>query len=404
MLGVTGAIKVKECVDYSDAVKTISVLTAAAKAGKSTGIVTTARVTHASPSGAFGHSAFRDWECDADIAKDCSPASACHCVDLAQQLALQNLDINVILGGGQGKFYPDSANLPISPSTKGQRKDGKYLASMWLEAQKQKGRRAEYADTINKFNSINSEQTDYLMGLLAASHLPYVLDRPSGEPSLVDLTAKAIEILKKNPNGFFLFVEGGRIDHGHHDNKAKQALAELLEMEEAVKKAVSMVDPEETLIIVTADHSHSFELVGQPSRFESLLLRDKGYGPKVKDDKNMLPLTYMNGPGAKINETRANLSAIADAELMDKDFLQQALVPLKWSTHGGDDVGVYATGPFSWMFHRTVDNTFIAQTMKYALCVEPYTSEKHCTVRGGAVFHKPILGLILTLLMLAFRS
>uniref|UniRef100_A0A183SJK5 alkaline phosphatase n=1 Tax=Schistocephalus solidus TaxID=70667 RepID=A0A183SJK5_SCHSO len=398
MLGLTGAIKVKECVAYSDSVKTISVLESAAKAGKATGIVTNARVTHASPAGAFGHSAFRDWESDSDIVRDGKKSS--DCMDLAQQLALRNFDINVILGGGQKKFYPKEYALPIDSSIKGERSDGKVLPSLWLKAQKEKGRKAKYAGTRDEFKSINTKQTDYLLGLLAASHLPYVLDRQTGEPSLTDLTTKAIEILQHNPKGFFLFVEGGRIDHAHHANKAKQALVELLEMKEAIEKAVSMVNLEETLIILTADHSHAFELVGQPSRFESLLLRDKGYGPQVKDNKSMLPLFYMNGPGAKINENRANLSEIPDETLQNKDFVQQALVPLPWATHGGDDVGVYAIGPFSWMFHRTVDNTFIAQVMKYALCLEPYASEIHCNTIG----QQPSLCVILAFLLLVFRS
>ncbi|VDL91108.1 unnamed protein product [Schistocephalus solidus] len=400
MLGVTGAIKVKQCVAYTDAEKTISIVKAAAKAGKATGILSTARITHASPGGAFGHSAFRDWESDKDIKKDCNGEN-CTCVDLAQQLALDNMDVNVILGGGQSKFYPNTKELPINPSMKGEREDGKDLPRMWLKAQLDKGRKAAYASTIKEFNEINPKQIDYFMGLLAPSHLPYVLDRTPGEPSLPDLTVKAIQILQKNPNGFFLFVEGGRIDHGHHDNTAKHALTELVEMEKAINVAVSMVDTRETLIIVTADHSHSFELVGQPSRFESLLLWDKGYGPKTTDNKSMLPLIYMNGPGAKINETRRNVSEISKEELQNKTFLQQALVPLRWSTHGGDDVGVYAIGPFSWMFHRTIDNTFIAQTMKYAMCVEPYTMEKHC---NGSIVHKPIFGVILALLLLLFRS
>ncbi|VDN09335.1 unnamed protein product [Dibothriocephalus latus] len=86
----------------------------------------------------------------------------------------------------------------------------------------------------------------------------------------------------------------------------------------------------------------------------------------------------MNGPGAKINQPREDLNTVDDATLQDNDYQQQALVPLPWSTHGGEDVGIYAHGPFSWLFHRTVDNTFIAHAMKYAMCVEPYTKEEHC--------------------------
>lgn len=87
---------------------------------------------------------------------------------------------------------------------------------------------------------------------------------------------------------------------------------------------------------------------------------------------------YMSGPGAKNNATRVNLNSLTEAELLDKEYQQQALIPIGWATHGGDDVGVFANGPFSYLFHATVDNTFVAQAMKYAMCAPPYTNEPFC--------------------------
>ena len=76
------------------------------------------------------------------------------------------------------------------------------------------------------------------LGLFALEHLDYVLKRDnSAQPSLDMMVEKAIRLLKKNENGFFLMVEGGRIDKGHHENKAKHALEETLELEKAVKLA-----------------------------------------------------------------------------------------------------------------------------------------------------------------------
>lgn len=63
-----------------------------------------------------------------------------------------------------------------------------------------------------------------------------------------------------------LFIKGARIDHGHHDNLAKKALHETLTMEDAVMDALRMTDQEETLVIVTADHSHVFDIAGYPYR------------------------------------------------------------------------------------------------------------------------------------------
>ncbi|VDK48080.1 unnamed protein product [Dibothriocephalus latus] len=65
--------------------------------------------------------------------------------------------------------------------------------------------------------------------------------------------------------------------------------------------------------------------------------------------------------------------------MTDKEFRQQALVPLTDATHGGEDVGVYATGPFSHLFHRNIDNTYLAHVMKWSLCLPPYQTEVHCS-------------------------
>lgn len=85
------------------------------------------------------------------------------------------------------------------------------------------------------------------------------------------MTKTAIEILRKNPDGYVLMVEGARIDMAHHKNYAKLALIETLEFDEAVSTAVNMTNPEETLIIVTADHSHSVVINGYPKRGNHIL-------------------------------------------------------------------------------------------------------------------------------------
>lgn len=76
------------------------------------------------------------------------------------------------------------------------------------------------------------------------------------------MTTKAIEILSKNKNGFFLFVEGGRIDMAHHDNRAHIALDETVQFSKAIENSLSMVNSNETLIVVTADHAHTMSYSG----------------------------------------------------------------------------------------------------------------------------------------------
>lgn len=85
------------------------------------------------------------------------------------------------------------------------------------------------------------------------------------------MTGKAIEILKKNDKGFFLHVESGRIDHGHHATNPMRALYDAIEFANAVKYAYENTDPEKTLIIVTADHSHVFTIAGYPTRGNPIL-------------------------------------------------------------------------------------------------------------------------------------
>lgn len=75
---------------------------------------------------------------------------------------------------------------------------------------------------------------------------------------------KAIEILSTNPKGYFLFVEGGRIDLALHDNLAHVALEETAEFSRAIKVATEMVSFDDTLVVVTADHAHTLSLGGYP--------------------------------------------------------------------------------------------------------------------------------------------
>ncbi len=195
-----------------------SLLQWAQKARKTTGIVTTTRVTHASPAGSYAHVANRDWECDSDI-----PKAFEKCKDIAKQL-IRNApgkNLNVILGGGRSKFLPRELN--------GEREDGLNLIDEWI--QYKKNLNGKYIFNKKALMNLDVNETDYLLGLFEGDHLRYNLDaNPAKHPSLSELTATAIQILSKNKDGFVLFVEGGRIDHGHHYNMAKKALDETVQV------------------------------------------------------------------------------------------------------------------------------------------------------------------------------
>jgi len=120
-----------------------------------------------------------------------------------------------------------------------------------------------------ELNEVNVDEVDYLWGLFGSDHVPYDDQRvEERDPPLYEMVEKGIEMLKKNGNGFFLMVESGRIDHAHHDVQAKRALRETISLDRSVEAAMEVLKDEldETLLIVTADHSHTMSMSGYPDR------------------------------------------------------------------------------------------------------------------------------------------
>lgn len=208
-IGVTADVEKGDCSAQEKPENQVdSILAWAQAAGKSTGIVTTTRVTHASPAGSYAHVANRKWECDEDVRK--REAHPDRCSDIAEQLVLSEpgLKIDVILGGGRKKFLPKS--VKDSEGKSGERRDGKNLIESWKFLRTDVN--ASYVESLRDLEQVDPSRTDSLLGLFASSHLAYYHEQENDEdPGLATMTEKAIQILSKNPNGFFLFVEGGRI-------------------------------------------------------------------------------------------------------------------------------------------------------------------------------------------------
>jgi len=140
-------------------------------------------------------------------------------------------------------------------------------------------------------------------GLFASSHMSYnILANKSQEPTLVEMTEAAIKVLSKGDAGYYLFIEGGLIDWAHHSNIAQLALDEAVMLSKAVGRAVELTSREDTLIVVTSDHSHTMTINGYPNRGSDIL----GH-PKLSSADNMpySTLSYANGPSYK---ARYNLS------------------------------------------------------------------------------------------------
>ncbi|XP_028980614.2 alkaline phosphatase, tissue-nonspecific isozyme isoform X2 [Esox lucius] len=349
-----------------------SILKWAKDSGKSVGIVTTTRVQHATPAATYAHTVSRKWYSDADM-----PASAKKegCTDIASQL-LNNTDIDVIIGGGRKYMTPKGTRDPEYPrdlASRGKRGDGRDLISDWRKMKV--GKVARYVWNRTDFDSVDPDTTDYLMALFEPGDMRFEVERdPIMDPSIAETTEKAIRILRKNPKGFFLLVEGGRIDQGHHASRASMALHETVALDNAVAKGLELTNEEETLTLVTADHSHSFSFNGYPFRGQSILGKSPLYG------KDMLPYTtlmYGNGPGYKVvNNKRPD---IRNVDTTSKDYVQLSAVPLDSETHGGEDVVVLARGPMAHLFHGVQEQSYLAHAMAYAACVG--RDLRHCEGR-----------------------
>ncbi|KAK5606527.1 hypothetical protein CRENBAI_019482 [Crenichthys baileyi] len=367
-VGVSAAVRNGVCMTQKGNEVT-SIMKWAKDAGKSVGIVTTTRVQHATPAATYAHSASRKWYSDADMP---DMAKKDNCTDIASQL-IKNIDIDVIIGGGRKYMTPRGTKDPEYPgkiSSWGTRRDGRNLIQEWQSMKA--GKVAHYVWNKTDFDAVDPEATDYLMALFEPEDLRYEVERdPSMDPSIVETTEKAIRILQKNPKGFFLLVEGGRIDQAHHAGRAYMALHEAVAFDDAIAKGLNLTKEEETLTIVTADHSHPLTLNGFPFRGQSILGKSPLWGT------DFLPYTtlmYGNGPGHKIiNGKRPD---IRNVTTKDKDYVQLSAAPLDSTTHSGEDVAVLARGPMAHLFSGVQEQNYIAHAMGYAACVG--ADMRHC--------------------------
>jgi alkaline phosphatase len=337
--------------------------------GMSTGAVTTATITHATPGATYSHIASRDWESDSDMPSEAVQAG---CADIARQLieVPYGDGLEVAMGGGRSNFLPEAMADPEDEGETGNRKDGKDLTKAWLERY---GNSGAFVWNKAQFDAVDPGNVDHLLGLFERSHMEYDHDRPkdkAGEPSLAEMADKAIDILAKNPEGFVLLIEGGRIDHGSHASNAFRTLTDAVALNEAVKTVLRKVNLDETLIVVTGDHSHTLTIAGYAKRGNPILGISIGVDGEPILDANGKPYTtigFANGPGgldlAKTPEGRQEISM---EQATAPDYLQQSLVPLESETHGGEDLGIYAIGPWAHLFQGTVEENYTFHVMDFA--------------------------------------
>lgn len=300
--------------------------------GLNVGTVSTARLTHATPAALYSHSVSRGWEADRDIKDQIAEAG---CISIAQQLIDSQLDL--ALGGGRSEFTDEQ-----------------------LAAWSAQGR--QFVETGPALTTVTTDVP--ILGLFNRSHMSYEADREgTTEPSLAEMTNFAIDKLS-GEEGFVLMVEAGRVDHAHHGSNAYRAMRDMQALNEAVKVAKAKTG-DDTLILVTADHSHVFTIAGYPVRGNPILGLVKGIDymtgepsedyTLAEDGKPYTTLGYHNGANVRLPDS----PALTDNEVQAKDFQQQVAVPVGSETHAGEDVPLYARGPGAERFKGVMEQNEI---------------------------------------------
>ncbi|MEM7167362.1 MAG: alkaline phosphatase [Planctomycetota bacterium] len=373
-----------------DGPRLTTIVEQAKAAGMRVGVVTNTRITHATPAACYAH--VNDRGLEADIALQALPGASTYNGQLGN-------GIDLLLGGGRSFFVP--SGVSDEEGDPGNRLDGRDLRAEFQSA--------GYHYIWNESQFALVTPTDLpILGLFDSSHMEYEHDRTGdkgGEPSLSEMTIRAIELLDRatsgSESGYLLVVEGGRIDHAHHSGNAFRALADTREFDRAIGATVDRVDLESTLVLATADHSHVFSIAGYPLRpLSELPYKPKSMAPGYEQSPNLLldvvygidpdtgavqaapdangvpytTLQYANGPGARLRrrvdpheDSFPGYLGQAEAIPTDPSYRQEGTVPLASETHGAEDVVIYGIGAGSELVHGTVKNTYVYTVMREAL-------------------------------------
>ena len=368
--------------------------------GKSTGVISDTRLTHATPAAFYASIIHRDME-----------------NEIASQL-IERGDLNVAFSGGAQHFIPEGMKVEEHPDLKGidkkagwgksERKDKRDL--IW-EA-KSKG----YAIVANdrELSALEAKNADKVLGLFSASGFPSAIDRQpqhqTGVPTLSHLTGKALEVLKKNPKGFFLMVEGGQIDWVAHGNDVASVLHEMLEFDQTIGLVMSFAETNpDTLVVVTADHDTGglaiayssynppaplklpsgetwktkynfaekviFEKMAQQKKsFLKMVLDSKGNPADLKrevEENSAFSLTeeqaaYVLGKGPKTGYLGREFEVYGNngpTALLGRLLGRETNTAWAVGTHTHTPVMIFAQGPWAEKFRGLLDNIEIPQIM-----------------------------------------
>ncbi|MDM5232839.1 alkaline phosphatase [Lysinibacillus pakistanensis] len=336
-----------EQVAKEDAFRPVAnVLEGAKQQGKATGLISTSEIQHATPAGFSAHVNNRS-----------------QYGDIAEQQVYQNID--VVLGGGLESLSPGT--------TKNARKDGEDLLNVLKEK--------NYALVKTRDELLNS-QASKIWGSFAPSALAYDFDRAktrASEPTLAEMTEKAINTLKKDEDGFFLFVEGSKVDWAAHANDTIGIISDILSFDDAVKEAIDFAKEDgNTLVVAVTDHGNSGITMGNintTNTYSSIpvsayidplkkatMTIEGALGQLKEDQSNLVEVAALYGLDNLTEEELTTLKSAKDlGSEMVKMLANRANIGYTTGGHTGEDVFLYSFGPSK--ITGLVENTDLAHAM-----------------------------------------
>jgi len=343
--------------------------------GKEVGVVSTARITHATPAAVYAHSVDRNF--GATVPEGCTEQK-----DIAMQLmdAMEAGTVDFAMGGGRRNFI--TTEMTDDEGDNGRREDGQNLIEMAGE------RGYAYAWNAETAAELPTDGSTPILGLFEDSHMAYEADR-SDEPSLTEMTEIALKNLqaKSGEDGYFLMVEAGRVDHAQHATNLARTVRDGAEFTRMIERVDELTNDADTLIVVTADHEHSMALNGYCGRGSPILglcmepdpagEAHTGEPVMANDGKPFTVAMYTNGASSIVVQAEgANGEFVVDRpdvtneEAQDIDYTQQALVPKDSESHSAEDVAVYAKGPWAHLFDGTIEQNYVFHVMHHAATAE----------------------------------
>jgi len=374
-----------------------SIVDVARQLGKSAGVISDTRLTHATPAAFYANIIHREME-----------------NEIAAQL-IERGDLAVAFSGGAQHFIPAGMKVEDHPSLKGIDKAAGWGGSRRKDSRDLVGEARNRGYTVvandRELSALDAQKTDKVLGLFSASGFPSAIDRQphhqTGVPTLSQLTAKALDILKKNSQGFFLMVEGGQVDWVEHGNDVASVLHELVEFDRAIGLVMAFAEQNpDTLIIVTADHDTgglgiAYNNVQPPAPvklstgetwktkynfaekviFEKMAKQKKSFQKMAIDSKGnpaALKREVEENTAFTITEEQATALVAKDAKpreysefysegagnpspLMGRLFGEEMNTAWAVGTHTHTPVMIFAKGPLAEKFRGLIDNVEVPQ-------------------------------------------